>query len=372
MDDLETTVVITPAIPLDDMTLLERLVLSHIFDAGETDDGLLLYSDRGAASHLRIPADELTNAYMMSRPVLHSDINGIIARVWKSWCEEDEPGKTVHVDLTDTSWEFILKDIVARSTALTEIRVLEWYRLPSQNPDSFGANIMLVTANEIIGRGSDDLFEEMRAETETQRPAEGVRRSPGVPDLAGADPAVKRMRDVIDLQRDGRFPRENFVLDPWGHNSLTRIRRFIESFGAPVPVEVEKDERWIETTLACWEIMLDLNDRFMKDEPISPNVRAMVEIWALVGPLGMRRWAIRVADLALKVHDHLRERLIGPPTPLDHDFVPTVIEVLCWTRNGPELPGSTEEAALKVLGKLVDDREKGGDDLPRFMGHRHR
>lgn len=55
MDDLETTIVITPAIPLGDMTPIERLVLSHVFDAGETDEGLLLYSDRGAASRLRIP-----------------------------------------------------------------------------------------------------------------------------------------------------------------------------------------------------------------------------------------------------------------------------------------------------------------------------
>lgn len=357
MEDLETTVVITPAIPFDDMTLLERLVLSNIFDAGETGDGLLLYSDRGASVQLRIPADELTNAYMMSRPVPHSDINGIIARVWKSWCEEDEPGKTVDVDLTDTSWEFILKDIVARSSVLTEIRVLEWYRHPSQNPDSFGANIMLVTANEIAGRSSDDFFEEMRAETETERPAEGVRRSPGVPDLAGADPAVKRMRDVIDLQRDGRFPSENFVLDPRGQNSLTRIRRFVESFGAPVPM-ISADERRLETALYCWEAMLDFNGRFMNDRPIVPGVYAMLELWTVVGSIRMRRWAMPAAELALKVHDHLREQLIGPPTPFDHDFVPAVIEVLNWTQNGPELPGSTEESAVKVLAKLVDYREK--------------
>lgn len=359
MDDLETTVVITPAIPVDDMTLLERLVLSHVFDAVETDGGLLLYSDRGAARHLRIPAHELTNAYMMSRAVPHSEINRIIAGVWKSWCEQEEPGKTVAVDLSETSWEFILKDIVARSTALAEIRVLEWYRHPSQNPDSFGTNIMLVTANEIVGRNSDDFFEEMRAETEIQRPAEGDRRSPGVPDLAGADPAIKRMRDVIELQRDGKFPSASFILDPRGHNSLTRIRQFVESFGAPVPVEVDKDERRVEAALACWEAMLDFNDRFMNDEPIMPSTCAMLKLWIVAGPLQMRRWAIPAADLALRIHNHLRERLVGPPTPFDHDFVPAVIEVLSWTQVGPALPGSTEEAAFKVLGKLADYRETG-------------
>ena len=164
--------------------------------------------------------------------------------------------------------------------------------------------------------------------------------------------------DVIDLQRDGKFPSENFILDPRGHNSLTRIRRFVESFGAPVPVEVDKDERRFETTLACWEAMLDFNDRFMNDEPIVPSACAMLKLWVVAGPLQMRRWAIPAADLALRIHNHLRERLVGPPTPFDHDFVPAVIEVLSWTQTGPVLPGSTEEAAVKVLGKLADYREK--------------
>lgn len=354
MGDLETTVVITPAIPLDDMTPLERLVLSHVFDAGETDEGLLLYSDRGAAKLLNIPTTELATAYTASLARSDSDLNEIIGQCW---ADLESAGETVNVDMSDTTWEFVLTNIVARSTILTEIRVLEWYRHPSQSQDSFGANVMLITEHAVVGRNSDDLLEEMRAETETQRPAEGVRRSHGVPDLAGADPAVKRMREVIDMQRDGRFPSENFVLDPRGQNSLTRIRRFIESFGAPVPV-VSADERRVETALYCWEAMLDFNGRFMNDRPIVPGVYAMLELWTVVGSLRMRRWAMPAADLALKVHDHLREQLIGPPTPFDYDFVPAVIEVLRWTQNGPELPGSTEETAVKVLAKLVDYREK--------------
>lgn len=49
MGDLETTIVIDPAIPLTDITELERLVLSSVFDAGEVDNALLLYTDSGAA-----------------------------------------------------------------------------------------------------------------------------------------------------------------------------------------------------------------------------------------------------------------------------------------------------------------------------------
>ena len=194
MNDLETTVVITPAIPLCDMTPLECLVLSHVFDAGPTDEGLLLYSDRGAASRLRFRADELVDAYAASRHVAHSDINRIAARCWTLWCEEEEPGETIEMDLTETSFEFMLRNIVARSSVLSEIRVLEWYRHPSQNPDSFGVKIMLVSAVAIVGRSSDDLLEELRTEAETLR----VRRSSGGPPVAKNAPAVHLVLDQAE------------------------------------------------------------------------------------------------------------------------------------------------------------------------------
>jgi hypothetical protein len=191
MDGLETTVVITPAIPLGDITPLECLVLSHVFDAGPTDEGLLLYSDRGAVSRLRFRADDLVNAYAVSRHIPHSEINRIAARCWTSWCEEDEPGEVIEMDLTETSFEFMLRDIVARSSALSEIRVLEWYRHPSQNPDSFGTKIMLVTADAVVGRSSDDLLVEMRTEVETLR----ARRSSGSLPVARNAPAVHQALD---------------------------------------------------------------------------------------------------------------------------------------------------------------------------------
>ncbi len=233
MNDLETTIVITPAIPLHDMTPLERLVLSHIFDAEETEEGLLLYSDRGAAKTVSLPAEAVIAAYPVSRRTPDSELNQVMARYWRAQIDLQD---TIDVDLSETSWEIFLRDIVARSVRLSEIRVLEWYRHPSQAPDSFGVNVMLITATGAAGRSSDDLFEELRADSENQTPAEGFRRSPGVPDLAGADPAIERMRTAIDRQLTGRFRAENFMLDPRGRNSLTTIRRFIESFGAPVPV----------------------------------------------------------------------------------------------------------------------------------------
>lgn len=355
MDDLETTVVITPAIPFDDMTPLERLVLSHVFDADVTHDGLQLFSDRGAANVLQFSTTEVATAYAASSAMSDSDLNRIVARYWT---DADGAGETVEIPMFGMSWESVLMNIVARSSILTEIRVLEWYRHPSQRPDSFGANVILITANAVVGIDSDDLLEQMRAETETRWSAETFRRSTGVPDPAGANPAVDRMRQVIDPRRDARLPRENSALVSREQDSRAGFIRFIESFGAPVPVVASADERWQETVLFCWEAMKHFQSCLMNDRPIVPSVYAMLEVWAVVGSLQMRRWAMPVADLALRIHDHLGEQLINPPSPFDLDFVPAVIEVLSWTQNGPELPGSIEETAVKVLAKLVDYREK--------------
>lgn len=65
MDERETTIIINPAIPLQDITPLERLFLSTVFDAGEIDGALLLYSDRPSA----VPST--FRLRVCSRPIRH-------------------------------------------------------------------------------------------------------------------------------------------------------------------------------------------------------------------------------------------------------------------------------------------------------------
>ncbi|QDG94455.1 hypothetical protein NIBR502774_18035 (plasmid) [Rhizobium sp. NIBRBAC000502774] len=349
MDDLETTIVINPAIPLTDMTKLERLVLSKVFDAGEIDNALLLHTNRGATLTFSLAAGDLSAAYETSRRAPKSDLNCIVAECWR---DQIDGRDHIEIDLRPRSWEFILHDIVARSVTLMELRVLEWSRHPSQRSDSFGASIMLITATECVGRSSDDFFEEMRAATEAQRPAEGLRNPPGVPDLSGAEPVLERMRNTIDRQMTGRFPRDQFMLDTGGRNSLTTIRRFIESFATPAPAIADSQSRQLDAALCCWEAMQDYRILFEHDKPLVRNIHVLMQLWTQLGSIELRRWARPAAIYALELHDHLGQELIDRLVPFDYGFIPAVLEVLEWTENGPDFATTREDAAARVLKKL--------------------
>ncbi len=349
MDDLETTIVINPAIPLVDITELERLVLSSVFDAGEVDNALLLYTDRGAALTFSLAAGDLSAAYETSRRAPKSELNRIVAECWR---DQIDGRDRIEIDLRPSSWEFILQDIVARSETLSEVRVLEWSRHSSQRPDSFSASIMLITATECAGRSSDNLFEDLRAATETQRPAEGLRYPPGAPDLSNADPVLARMRRTIDRQITGRFPHDQFMLDRGGRNSLTTIRRFIESFATSAPVIADIDSRQLDAALCCWEAMQDYRILFEHDKPLVRNIHALMLHWTQLGSIELRRWARPAAIYALQIHDHLGRELIDRHAPFHYGFIPAVLEVLEWTENGPDFATTLEDAAVRVLKKL--------------------
>ncbi len=355
MGDLETTIVIDPAIPLTDITELERLVLSSVFDAGEVDNALLLYTDSGAALTFSLAAGDLSVAYETSRRSPKSELNRIVAECWR---DQIDGRDRIEIDLRPSSWEFILQDIVARSETLSEVRVLEWSRHPSQRPDSFAACVMLITATECAGRSSGDLFEELRAANEIQRPAEGLRYLPGMPDLSKADPVLERMRSAIDRQMTGRLPHDQFLLDAGGRNSLTTIRRFIESFATPAPAMADIHSRQLDAALCCWEAMQDYRILFEHDKPLVRNIHALMLLWTHLGSIELRRWARPAAICALQIHDHLGRELIDRHAPFDYGFIPAVLEVLEWTENGPDFATPLEDAAARVLKKL--EMHEGG------------
>jgi len=103
MNERETTIVINPAIPLQDITPLERLFLSTVFDAGEIDGALFLHSDRPVSSTIQVPAAELSSAYQASRDVPNSDLNRIVASRWRHQIDESD---RIEIGLPETSWEF--------------------------------------------------------------------------------------------------------------------------------------------------------------------------------------------------------------------------------------------------------------------------
>lgn len=71
-----------------------------------------------------------------------------------------------HVDLnlSMTSWQFIMQDIVRQLPTLDYLSAVSSCAYSGRRPDDFGGAAVVISANEIIGKSMNDLVEEYIAQ----------------------------------------------------------------------------------------------------------------------------------------------------------------------------------------------------------------
>ena len=167
MADYHSPTVIQPAIPVADITPLERLLLSHIFQVEASADGLYFYEDEGPASTIWLDRAEIDAALTRSPATTESTAAGFVmeqlARV---------PADNVEIELhlSATSWEFIFQDIVRRSRSLRYVTAVSSFTCSKMRPDGFGGMAVLITANAIVGKSTNDIIADFLAEADLDEP----------------------------------------------------------------------------------------------------------------------------------------------------------------------------------------------------------
>jgi hypothetical protein len=156
MADYFTPTVVQQTIPLADMTALERLILSHILDAEPDGDGLYFFSDTGPSDLIVLSGAQFRAAFAESQ--------GIPSRLRDYVAERlprlDPNAIDVELDVSGTSWEFFLQDIVRRSRTLHYVTLVSAFTCSKMRPDGFGGSATLVTADEIKSKSTNDILEE--------------------------------------------------------------------------------------------------------------------------------------------------------------------------------------------------------------------
>lgn len=169
MADYHTPTVVTPTIPLSDITALERLMLEAIFDV-ELDQGgthIYLFSDTGPSNMICVDRGDLMRALEDSRATPDSTANAYFDEKLRKEAEPSDPENPyLDIDLSDTSWEFILQDIVKRSPTLDEIVVTMSFTCSRMRPNGFGGAVTLITADTIAGKSTVELLEDLRYDAE--------------------------------------------------------------------------------------------------------------------------------------------------------------------------------------------------------------
>jgi hypothetical protein len=159
--DYFSPTVIQQTIPAMDMTPLEQLLLTRIFTAEPDGDGFYFYAEEGPSDLAVIDRGELEEALAASREAGDSRAASFVAeQLARRPADEAE----VALDLSGTSWEFFIQDVLRRSPRLRHVTVVSSFTCSKMRPDGFGGMAVLITAERILAKSTGDLIAEFLKE----------------------------------------------------------------------------------------------------------------------------------------------------------------------------------------------------------------
>ena len=170
MADYFSPTVIQQPIPVADMTPLEILVLSLIFDAEPDGEALYFHASLGPSDTIGLSIDELWAVFEASAATASTATTYVAERLAAVAADDTE----IEIDFSGTSWEFIFQDIVRRSTTLRYVTALTSFTCSKMRPDGFGGMAVLITEDAILGKSTNDILQDFLAEREGDAADDGV------------------------------------------------------------------------------------------------------------------------------------------------------------------------------------------------------
>ena len=162
MADFYSLTVIQQKIPVADITPLERLVLSHIFDAELDGETVCFHAADRPATTIWLPIADLRAAFDASAKEESTAADYVAERVMRASVEDGE----LEIDFSGMAWEFILQDIVRRSSTLRYLTAVTSFTCSQMQADGFGGMAVLITADAIKGKSTEDILCELLDEAE--------------------------------------------------------------------------------------------------------------------------------------------------------------------------------------------------------------
>ena len=162
MADYFTPTVIQPAIRAADVTPLERLLLSHIFNAEPQGEDLYFYADERPANTVWLDRAPLEAALAQSKG--HAD-SAAAAFVIDQLARVPADDVEIELDVSTLFWESIFQDIVRRSPSLRYVTAVSAFTCSKMRPDGFGGRAVLITADAVMGKSTGDIIEDFLNET---------------------------------------------------------------------------------------------------------------------------------------------------------------------------------------------------------------
>ncbi|BAI71450.1 hypothetical protein AZL_008120 [Azospirillum sp. B510] len=165
MVEFHDPTVVQQPISFADLTPLEHLVLTRIFDIEETGGGLLLHAALGPRESIAVSIGEVRTALAASASVPGRLVPFLSQRLPDAGVTDG----VVAFDLSGLSWTFVLQDIVRRSPALPYVTAVTAFTCTAMRPDGFGGMAVLITADVIRSVSTNDILETWLADGVVRR-----------------------------------------------------------------------------------------------------------------------------------------------------------------------------------------------------------
>jgi hypothetical protein len=160
MADYYTPTVIQQTIAGADMTPLERLLLSHIFESECDGEGWYFYSESGPADVITVERAALKTALAARELDVDNAVNNFVRKLLADLKDGKLQNGYLDIDLSTASWEAIFQEIVRRSPTLRYVSAVSSFTCSRMRPDGFGGAVVIISADAILGRSTSDLLEE--------------------------------------------------------------------------------------------------------------------------------------------------------------------------------------------------------------------
>ncbi|HWU93775.1 MAG TPA: hypothetical protein VN106_11065 [Sphingomicrobium sp.] len=154
MADYYSPTVVEPNIPLADMTPLEQLLLTQIFDSETVDDALYFYEEQSTQDMIWLDRGEVRDALEQSQG-LASRANELVAN---ALAKLEPDAEDLELDLSMESWEFLFQDIIRRSATITHVTVTTAFTCSKMRPDGFGGMVTMITGEQVLSSSTGEML----------------------------------------------------------------------------------------------------------------------------------------------------------------------------------------------------------------------
>ncbi len=165
MADYYSPTVVQQPLPLEDITPLEKLVLTAIFETEELEteqNGRALYcfASENVDVYTFLDAAEVREALEQS-----SSMPSRLYDLLRAQADHAAEGQSdFALDLSVDGFDFILQDILRRSKSLNYISVATAFTCSKIHPNAFGGIVALITPEEIRSESTSEILERLLAD----------------------------------------------------------------------------------------------------------------------------------------------------------------------------------------------------------------